>query len=60
VKTIQCWYTFETPDKNRPAVILTRDCAITVLQPVAVALITPYPDGVVLTQADGLPEDATR
>ena len=32
-----CWYTFETPDKRRPVLILTRDSAIPVLNAVTVA-----------------------
>ncbi len=54
-----CWYTFKTPDKKRPVLILTRDSAIAVLQSVTVAPITStirsIPTEVVLTEADGLP-----
>ena len=54
-----CWYTFKTPDKRRPVLILTRDSAIAVLQWVTVAPITStirsIPTEVVLTEADGLP-----
>jgi mRNA interferase MazF len=54
-----CWYTFKTPDKKRPVLILTRDSAITVLNAVTVAPITPtirsIPTEVVLTEEDGLP-----
>jgi mRNA interferase MazF len=54
-----CWYTFKTPDKKRPVLILTRDSAIAVLHSVTVAPITStirsIPTEVVLTQADGLP-----
>ncbi len=54
-----CWYTFQTPDKKRPVLILTRDSAIAVLHSVTVAPITStirsIPTEVVLTEADGLP-----
>ena len=54
-----CWYTFKTPDKKRPVLILTRDSAIAVLHSVTVAPITStirsIPTEVVLTKADGLP-----
>jgi mRNA interferase MazF len=54
-----CWYTFKTPDKKRPVLILTRDSAIAVLHSVTVAPITStirsIPTEVVLTEADGLP-----
>jgi mRNA interferase MazF len=54
-----CWYTFKTPDKRRPVLILTRDSAIAVLHSVTVAPITStirsIPTEVVLTEADGLP-----
>ena len=53
------WYTFKTPDKKRPVLILTRDSAIAVLHSVTVAPITStirsIPTEVVLTKADGLP-----
>jgi len=55
-----CWYTFKTPDKKRPVLILTRDSAITVLNSVTVAPITStirsIPTEVVLTPEDGLPD----
>ena len=55
-----CWYTFKTPDKKRPVLILTRDSAIPVLNAVTVAPITStirsIPTEVVLTEEDGLPE----
>jgi mRNA-degrading endonuclease toxin of MazEF toxin-antitoxin module len=35
-----CWYTFQTPDKKQPTLILTRDSAIAVLHSVTVAPIT--------------------
>jgi mRNA interferase MazF len=54
-----CWYTFRTPDKKRPVLILTRDSAIPVLNSVTVAPITStirgIPTEVVLTDQDGLP-----
>ncbi len=54
-----CWYTFKTPDKKRPVLILTRDSAIAVLHSVTVAPITStirsIPTEVILTEADGLP-----
>ena len=55
-----CWYTFKTPDKKRPVLILTRDSAIGMLHAVVtVAPITStirsIPTEVVLTEADGLP-----
>ena len=54
-----CWYTFKTPDKKRPVLILTRDSAIPVLNAVTVAPITStirsIPTEVVLTEEDGLP-----
>jgi mRNA interferase MazF len=54
-----CWYSFKTPDKKRPVVILTRDSAIGILNSVTIAPITStirsIPTEVVLTKADGLP-----
>lgn len=54
-----CWYSFKTPDKKRPVLILTRDSAIGILNSVTIAPITStirsIPTEVVLTQADGLP-----
>ncbi len=54
-----CWYTFRTPDKKRPVLILTRDSAITALNSVTIAPITStirsIPTEVVLTEEDGLP-----
>jgi mRNA interferase MazF len=54
-----CWYTFKTPDKKRPVLILTRDSANAVLRSVTIAPITStirsIPTEVVLTEADGLP-----
>jgi mRNA interferase MazF len=54
-----CWYSFKTPDKKRPVLILTRDSAIGILNSVTIAPITStirsIPTEVVLTEADGLP-----
>lgn len=54
-----CWYSFKTPDKKRPVLILTRDSAIGILNSVTIAPITStirsIPTEVVLTVADGLP-----
>ena len=54
-----CWYTFKTPDKRRPVLVLTRDSAIPVLNSLTVAPITStirsIPTEVVLTAEDGLP-----
>jgi mRNA interferase MazF len=55
-----CWYTFETPAKKRPVLILTRDSAIAVFHSLTVAPITAtirnIPTEVVLTAADGMPD----
>jgi mRNA interferase MazF len=55
------WYTFRTPDKRRPVLILTRDSAITFLTGITIAPITStirgIPSEVVLTVADGLFND---
>jgi mRNA interferase MazF len=54
-----CWYTFKTPDKRRPVLIVARDSAISVLNSVTIAPITStirsIPTEVILTEADGLP-----
>lgn len=54
-----CWYTFKTPDKKRPVLVLTRDSAIAVLNSVTIAPITStirgIPTELVLTEEDGLP-----
>ena len=51
-----CWYTFKTPDKKRPVLILTRDSAIAVLNSVTVAPITStirsIPTELILTEDD--------
>ncbi|MFN2158034.1 MAG: type II toxin-antitoxin system PemK/MazF family toxin [Anaerolineae bacterium] len=52
------WYTFKTPDKRRPVLILTRNSAIGFLHALTVAPITStirdIPSEVVLTPEDGL------
>ena len=51
-------YQFAPPDKNRPAVVLTRDSAIAYLSTVTVAPITStirgVPSEVVLNEEDGM------
>ncbi len=53
------WYTFKTPDKKRPVLILTRNSILDVLGEVTVAPLTStirrIPSEVVLTPEDGLP-----
>ena len=53
-----CWYTFKSPDKKRPVLILTRDSAIPVLHSLTVAPISStirnIPTELVLTAEDGL------
>ena len=55
------WYKFETPDKNRPVVILTRDSIIPHLGEVTVAPVTStirdIPSEVLLGRTDGMPKD---
>ena len=52
------WYTFKSPDKKRPVVILTRSSALEFLGEVTVAPITStvrdIPSEVVLDQRDGV------
>ncbi|MBN2091557.1 type II toxin-antitoxin system PemK/MazF family toxin [candidate division KSB1 bacterium] len=52
------WYTFDTPDKRRPVVILTRNSVLKVLGEVTIAPITStirdIPTEVVLDQNDGM------
>jgi mRNA interferase MazF len=55
------WYTFRTPDKRRPVLLLTRDSAIPLLTGVTVAPLTTVirdiPSEVLLTpEDDGVPE----
>ena len=53
------WYTFKTPDKKRPVLILTRNSILDVLGEVTVAPLTStirrIPSEVILTPEDGLP-----
>jgi mRNA interferase MazF len=55
-----CWYTFKSPDKKRPVLVLTRDSATAVLNSVTIAPITStirsIPTELVLTPEDGLPQ----
>ncbi|MGA7732445.1 MAG: type II toxin-antitoxin system PemK/MazF family toxin [Chloroflexia bacterium] len=55
------WYTFRSPDKRRPVLILTRDSAIAYLASVTIAPITStvrgIPSEVALSTADGLSTD---
>lgn len=55
-----CWYSFKSPDKKRPVLIVTRDSAIPVLNSVTIAPITStirsIPTEIVLTEEDGLPQ----
>ena len=54
------WYTFQTPDKKRPVLILTRNSILEVLGEVTVAPLTStirqIPSEVVLTPEDGVPK----
>ena len=53
------WYTFASPDKKRPVLLLTRDTVIDSLNEIIVASITRTIPGldteVVLTTDDGMP-----
>ena len=55
------WYTFKTPDKKRPVVILSRTSVIAYLGEVTIAPITTtvrdIPSEVFLSRHDGLPKD---
>ncbi len=52
------WYTFKSPDKRRPVLILTRDSAISHLSNITIAPITTtirnIPSEVYLTVEDGM------
>lgn len=52
------WYTFKTPDKKRPVLILTRNSAISYLHEITIAPITSMvrdiPTEVILNGDDGL------
>ena len=54
------WYTFKTPDKKRPVLILTRNSILDVLGEVTVAPLTStirqIPSEVILSSEDGLPK----
>ena len=54
------WYTFNTPDKKRPVLVLTRDSAIEYLHEITIAPITStvrnIPSEVYLDKADGMPQ----
>lgn len=55
------WYTFKSPDKKRPVVILSRNSVISYLGEVTIAPITTtvrdIPTEVFLSRHDGLPRD---
>jgi len=55
------WYTFKSPDKKRPVVILSRTSVITYLGEVTIAPITTtvrdIPSEIFLSRQDGLPRD---
>jgi mRNA interferase MazF len=55
------WYRFQTPDKRRPVVILTRDSVIDYLGEVTIAPITSnirdIPSEVVIGPEDGVPRE---
>ncbi|NJO00007.1 MAG: type II toxin-antitoxin system PemK/MazF family toxin [Anaerolineales bacterium] len=55
------WYTFNSPDKRRPVLILTRDSAIGYLNALTIAPITTtvrnIPSEVFLSREDGLLTD---
>ncbi|MCM8527108.1 MAG: type II toxin-antitoxin system PemK/MazF family toxin [Lentisphaeraceae bacterium] len=55
------WYTFKSPDKRRPVLILTRTSAIEYLNEVTVAsatsVIRDIPSEVFLSKLDGMPKD---
>jgi mRNA interferase MazF len=52
------WYSFKTPDKRRPVVVLTRDSALKFLGEVTIAPITTnvrdIPSEVYLNESDGM------
>ena len=55
------WYTFKSPDKKRPVLVLTRDSAIDYLGEITVAPITStirdIPSEVALSRDDGMKRD---
>jgi mRNA interferase MazF len=56
------WYTFKSPDKKRPVLILTRDSIIPYLHEITIAPITTVireiPSECFLPEADGLLQDS--
>lgn len=52
------WYTFKSPDKRRPVLILTRDSALKFLGEATVAPISStvrdIPSEIILTEEDGM------
>jgi mRNA interferase MazF len=55
------WYKFQSPDKNRPVLILTRDSILEYLGEVTVAPVTStirdIPTEVFLSKEEGMPKD---
>ncbi|MGA1794766.1 MAG: type II toxin-antitoxin system PemK/MazF family toxin [bacterium] len=55
------WYKFQTPDKKRPVLILTRDSVMEYLGEVTIAPVTStirdIPSEVRLSSQDGMPKD---
>ncbi len=55
------WYKFQSPDKKRPVVILTRDSILEYLNEVTIAPITStirdIPSEVILSRQDGMSND---
>jgi len=55
------WYKFQSPDKKRPVLILTRDSVLEYLGEVTIAPITStirdIPSEVYLSSQDGMPRD---
>ncbi len=55
------WYRFKPPDKKRPVLIISRDCAIEYLREITVAPITStirdIPSEAYLSRSEGMPKD---
>ncbi len=55
------WYEFQSPDKNRPVLILTRNSVIPYMGEVTIAPITKtirnIPSEVLLSPEDGMPKE---
>ena len=55
------WYKFQSPDKKRPVLILTRDSVLEYLGEVTIAPITStirdIPSEIYLSSQDGMPRD---